>query len=57
MHIDSRSKANGRISHSDFEFELKESLDLPDNTMCYIDDRSMPHTWYTIEDYNNNPDN
>ena len=33
--------------------ELKESLDLPDNTICYIDDISIPHTWYTIEDYNN----
>ena len=33
--------------------ELKDSLDLSDNTVCYIDDISIPHTWYTIEDYNN----
>ena len=36
-----------------FKFELKESLDLYDNTVCYIDGISIPHTWYTIEDYNN----
>ena len=33
--------------------ELKESLDLPDDTICYIDEISIPHTWYTIEGYNN----
>ena len=36
-----------------FKFELKESLDLGENTVCYIDDISIPHTWYTIGDYNN----
>ena len=53
VYIDSRYKTNDRVSNSDFQFELKESLDLPDNTVCYIDDISIPHTWYTIEDYNN----
>ena len=23
------------------------------NAVCYIDDISIPHTWYTIEIYNN----
>ena len=36
-----------------FQFELQEALDLPDNTVCYIDDISIPHSWYTIEDFNN----
>ena len=27
---------------------------LPDNTVCYIDDISIPHTWYTIEENLNN---
>ena len=36
-----------------FKFELKEALDLPDNTVCYIDDISIPHTWRTIESHNN----
>ena len=36
-----------------FKFELKETLYLPDNTVCYIDDICIPHTWYTAEDFNN----
>ena len=31
----------------------KEPLDLPDNTVCHIDDISIPHTWRTIESHNN----
>ena len=53
VYIDSRDKTNDSVSSSDFKFELKEALDLPDNTVCYIDDICIPHTWYTIEDYNN----
>ena len=53
VYIDSRYKTNDGISNSDLKFELKESLGLPDNTMCYINDIPIPHTWYTIEDYNN----
>jgi len=53
VYIDSRYKTNDSVSNSDFKFELKEALDLPDNTVCYIDDICIPHTWYTIEDYNN----
>lgn len=53
VYIDSRYKANGSVSNSDFKFELKEALDLPENTVCYVDDISIPHSWYTIEDYNN----
>ena len=26
---------------------------LPDNTVCYVDDISIPHTWWTIESHNN----
>ena len=54
VYIDSRYKSNDSVSNSDFKFELKEGLDLPDNTVCYIDDISIPHTWYTIEENLNN---
>ena len=53
VYIDSRYKTNDSVSNSDFKFELKEALDLPDNTVCYIDDISIPHSWYSIEDFNN----
>ena len=38
VYIDSKYKTNDSVSISDFEFELKEALVLPDNTACYIDD-------------------
>ena len=53
MYVDSRYKTSGSVSNSDFKFEINEALDLPDNTYCYIDDICIPHTWYTIEDFNN----
>ena len=53
VYIDSRYKTNGSVNNSDFKLERKEALDLPDNRVCYIDDISIPHTWYTIENYNN----
>ena len=48
-----RYKNDDSVRNSDFEFELNEALDLPDNTVCYIDDISIPHSWYSIEDFNN----
>ena len=54
VYVDPRYKGNGSVSNSDFKFELKEALALPDNTVCYIDDISIPHTWYTIEENLNN---
>ena len=45
VYIDSRYKTNGSISNSDFKFELKEALGLPDNAVCYVDNISIPHSW------------
>ena len=53
VYIDSRFKTNDSVSNSDFKFELKEQIEIPDDTVCYIDDISIPHSFYTIEDYNN----
>ena len=36
-----------------FNFELTEALDLADNAVCYVDGILIPHTWRTIESYNN----
>ena len=51
--VDSRFRTRDSNSDSDFKFELKEALDLPDNTVCYIGDISIPHTWRTIESHSN----
>ena len=53
VYVDSRFRTNDSYSNSDFKFELTEALDLADNTVCYVDDISIPHTWRTIESYNN----
>ena len=53
VYVDSIYKTNDSISNRNFKFELKESIDLPDNTVCYIDDICIPHTWYTLEHYKN----
>ena len=49
VYIDSRYKTSDSISNGGFKFEIKEALDLPERTVCYIDDISIPHSWYTIE--------
>ena len=51
-YVDSRFRTRGSNSDGDFKFELKEALGLPDHTVCYIDDISIPHTWRTIESHN-----
>ena len=53
VYIDSRYSTSDSNSNSDFKFELKEQIDVPENTVCYIDDISIPHSWYTLEEYNN----
>jgi hypothetical protein len=52
-YIDSRYRTNDSTSDTDFKFELKRSIDLPDNCVCYIDDIQIPHTWHSVEPYNN----
>ena len=51
-YVDSRFRTRDSNSDSGFKFEL-EPLDLPDNTVCYVDDISIPHTWRTIESHDN----
>ena len=53
VYVDNRYRTNDSESNSDFKFELNQALDLPDNTVCYVDDISIPHTWRTIESHHN----
>ena len=32
-----------------FKIDLPQTIKLPDNCVCYIDDVSIPRTWYTVE--------
>jgi hypothetical protein len=51
MLIEGKTKDNS--SNSSFKFELEQSVQLPDNCVCYIDDIIIRHSRHTIEDYYN----
>ena len=53
VYVDSRFRTNDSDSNGYFKLELNEALELPGNTVCYVDNISIPHTWRTIEAYNN----
>ena len=53
IYVDSIYKTDDSVSNTVFKFEIWEALDLGDNTVCYIDDISIPHTWHAIENNNN----
>ena len=53
IYIDTRFKTKNSYSNSDFKFQLSQTVQLPDNCVCFIDDIIVPHSWYSIEDYNN----
>ena len=33
--------------------QAAETIDLPDNTVACMDDVSIPHTWYSVDESNN----
>ena len=51
LYFDSRLRSSG--TNSDFEYQLSESFTTPENTICYIDSISVPHSWNTISEDNN----
>ena len=53
IYIDSRFKTAGSKSSSDFYIDLPESISIPDNTVCFVDNVVIPNSWKTIDAYNN----
>jgi len=53
IYIDSRFKTPGSKSSSDFYIDLPESISIPDNTVCFIDNVVIPNSWKTIDSSNN----
>ena len=49
IYIDTKHKTIDSISNSNFKWELPETLTMPHNTIFYVDDICIPHSWYTIE--------
>ena len=52
VYIDSSYKVSG--TSSDFTIDLLETVQLEDNMLCQIHEVSVPHSWYSINENNNN---
>ena len=50
VYVDTKFKSPDSKSTSDFSIELPETAHFNDNSVFYIDDVSIPHTWYSIEE-------
>ena len=50
VYIDSRFKTKYSSSNSHFKYGLVESLQLPDNTVCFVDDVIIPHSYFNVSD-------
>jgi hypothetical protein len=54
IYIDSRYKSNDSVSDSNLYIDLPINLLMLDNISFYIDDVSIPVSWYVIEEGRNN---
>ena len=54
IYSDTEFKTSDSVSTSDFRVELPETIYFENNTVFYVDDIAIPHSWYTIEDFNEN---
>ena len=49
IYCDTKFRRNDSKSTSDFKIDLPQTLKLPENCVCYIDDVSIPRCWYVVE--------
>ena len=54
IYVDSRHKTPSSKSDSEFEIQLKEPINLPDNCVCVVSDVIFKNTISTIEVLNEN---
>ena len=52
IYIDSRMKTASSKSTSDFSVDLPVQHLMPENTMFYVDDVTIPVSWYNIGQHN-----
>jgi hypothetical protein len=48
IYIDSKFRSSDSVSSSDFKIELPETMSFQENTVFYLDDICIPHSWETI---------
>ena len=49
IYVDSQYSTSDSTSTSTFKFQLGRNVHLPQNTVFYLEDVCIPHSWYTIE--------
>jgi hypothetical protein len=54
IYIDSKYRSSDSTSSSDFKYELPETMTFNENTVFYLDDICIPHSWDTVIDGVNN---
>ena len=52
MYVDSKYKTKDSVSNANFKIALPQTMFMPDTTVFYIDDAAIPHSWYTVKDFN-----
>lgn len=53
IYVDTRFKTVDSKSDSDFTIELPRTINIPDDTIAYINDIVLPVSWTTIDERNN----
>jgi hypothetical protein len=53
IYIVTRLKTSDSKSDSDFTTELPKTINIPDDTIAYINDIGLPVSWTTIDERNN----
>ena len=54
IYIDSKFRTSDSNSSSDFKYELPETISFQENSVFYLDDIAIAHSWDTIIDNINN---
>ena len=54
IYVDSRHKTSSSKSDSEFEIQLKEAINLPDNCVCVISDVILKNAITIVESFNEN---
>ena len=52
IYVDSKYKTADSKSDANFKFQLPQTCHMPDDTKFFISDVAIPHTWYTVNDFN-----
>ena len=50
VYVDSRFRSEG--TNAEYTIDLKQNIECPPNTVAFLDDVTIPHTWYSVAENN-----